>query len=301
MQTTYRGRRAASIENEHLRVTVVEAVATWPRSWTSARGESAVDAALGVDRARAYDPHATPNTAAPSNRACLAGIMGHNLCLDIFGGPSDAEARAGMPVHGEVSIADFDISSASDAIVMRASLPLPGSRIERRIELEGRAVWIRETVQNPGGIDQPVGWTEHVRSVRRSCRRGGPSSAHRSRDPRVFESAFGARTTSCTGAEFGWPHAPRIGGTADLRRFTDAAAVERLYRSPDGSGHSNAFFVAFSPEARLAFGYVWRRTDFPWLGIWEENLSRASAAWNRTRSRAGWSSASRLSRRPDGR
>ena len=25
----------------------------------------------------------------------LAGIMGHNLCLDIFGPPSDAEAKAG--------------------------------------------------------------------------------------------------------------------------------------------------------------------------------------------------------------
>jgi hypothetical protein len=41
-----------------------------------------------------------------------------------------------------------------------------------------------------------------------------------------------------------------------------------------------AFFVAFSPDSRLAFGYVWRRADFPWMGIWEENASRPQPPWN---------------------
>jgi hypothetical protein len=43
----------------------------------------------------------------------------------------------------------------------------------------------------------------------------------------------------------------------------------------------DAFFVAFSPTVRLAFGYVWNRRDFPWLGIWEENHSRCNAPWGR--------------------
>jgi hypothetical protein len=42
----------------------------------------------------------------------------------------------------------------------------------------------------------------------------------------------------------------------------------------------HAFFAAFSPEHRLVFGYVWRRQDFPWMGIWEENCSRQQAPWN---------------------
>src|SRR5437667_11492996 len=41
-----------------------------------------------------------------------------------------------------------------------------------------------------------------------------------------------------------------------------------------------AYFTAVSPTARLAFGYVWRRADFPWLGIWEENYSRTIPPWN---------------------
>jgi hypothetical protein len=42
----------------------------------------------------------------------------------------------------------------------------------------------------------------------------------------------------------------------------------------------DAFFVAFSPRLRLAFGYLWRQRDFPWLGIWEENHSRTHAPWS---------------------
>ena len=41
-----------------------------------------------------------------------------------------------------------------------------------------------------------------------------------------------------------------------------------------------AFFVAFSRSAALAFGYAWRRADFPWMGIWEENHSRTAPPWN---------------------
>jgi hypothetical protein len=42
----------------------------------------------------------------------------------------------------------------------------------------------------------------------------------------------------------------------------------------------HAFFVAFHPATRLAFGYIWKRADFPWMGIWEENGSRANSPWN---------------------
>jgi hypothetical protein len=30
----------------------------------------------------------------------------------------------------------------------------------------------------------------------------------------------------------------------------------------------------------LALSYVWKSSDFPWMGIWEENHSRTSTPWN---------------------
>ena len=52
---------------------------------------------------------ATRNTAATAESKLLAGIMGHNLCMDMFGGPSREEAAAGMTVHGEASVAPYEI------------------------------------------------------------------------------------------------------------------------------------------------------------------------------------------------
>ena len=57
-------------------------------------------------------------------------------------------------------------------------------------------------------------------------------------------------------------------------------------------GQETAFFVAFSPAARLAFGYVWQRADFPWMGIWEENCQPVPAAVERRHADPrAWSSA----------
>ena len=41
-----------------------------------------------------------------------------------------------------------------------------------------------------------------------------------------------------------------------------------------------AWFLAWSPTHKLAFGYAWNPKDFPWLGIWEENYSRIQKPWN---------------------
>jgi hypothetical protein len=45
-------------------------------------------------------------------------------------------------------------------------------------------------------------------------------------------------------------------------------------------GRETAWFVAWSPTHKLAFGYTWKQRDFPWMGIWEENHSRAQMPWN---------------------
>ena len=50
----------------------------------------------------------------------LAGIMGHNLCLDIFGGPSDAEAAAGADV------VVTDTSKLDGVALQRLIMPVMG-------------------------------------------------------------------------------------------------------------------------------------------------------------------------------
>ncbi|HZB25155.1 MAG TPA: hypothetical protein VE379_03415, partial [Vicinamibacterales bacterium] len=112
---------------------------------------------------------------------------------------------------------------------------------------------------------------EHGRTeLRLSARRG-----------RVFEGTFGPADYLVPGADFDWPLAPRAGGgTADLRRYTSANASSAYTAQQMDPARDEAFVVAFSPTAGLAFGCVWQREDFPWLGLWEENRARPGSPWD---------------------
>jgi hypothetical protein len=215
-----------------------------------------------------------------SDARLLAGIMGHNLCLDIFGPPSDDEAKAGLTAHGEGAVAPCELTVADDALAARARLPIAGLEFERRIRLRDRRLLIRETVRNVTRADRAIGWTQHVTLGPPFLEPGGTvfrASASRSK---VFESAFGADDYLRPGAEFQWPMAPaQDGGAADLRVFADAKRSS-AYTAHVMNGDATAFFVAFSPRFELALAYVWKAADFPWMGIWEENHSRTSPPWN---------------------
>jgi hypothetical protein len=279
--TSYRGRRAASIENDALRVTVLE---------EGGHIAEITDKATGINPLWTPGwPSIEPSVYHPATDAIygdgvdaplLAGIMGHNLCFDIFGGPSPEEARAGLPVHGEVSTLRFAIELTAESIAMSTRLPQAQLGFERRIELVGRAVRVREQVENLTATDRPVGWTEHVTlgppflDDRTEFR----ASATRSK---VLEGTFGPADYLASGAEFDWPHAPRAaGGTHDLRRFPGGSPSGAYTAHLMDPRAEHAWFVAFAPASRLALGYVWRRADFPWMGIWEENKSRPAPPWN---------------------
>ena len=228
-----------------------------------------------------YDSATHPAYWTDVDAKLLAGIMGHNLCLDIFGGPSEEEAAAGLTPHGEASIAPYEVAVAGTVLSMRGRFPVADLRFERRIELRGRCVRIQESVENMAACDRPIGWTQHVTLGPPYLRKGLTQFRASATRSQVIESGFGADDYLVAGSVFDWPFAPRIdGGTADLRRFTSAKASSAYTAQLMDPAIVDAFFLAFCPATRLAFGYVWTRSDFPWLGIWEENHSRLRPPWN---------------------
>jgi hypothetical protein len=278
----YRGRRAASIENDRLRVTILVEGGhiaeildkrsginpLWAPSWPSIE-----PSAHDLSNHRIYGGIA--------DGPLLAGIMGHNLCLDIFGGPSDEEAAAGLTAHGEASVAPYVIDGVGDTLIARADFPLARLTVERRLDLRQTSIEVTETVTNVAACDRPIGWTQHVTLGPPFLEHGRTEFRTSATRSRVFETAFGPADYLAVGADFDWPYAPRRdGGVADLRRFSTVSPSSAYTAHLMDRSRDDAFFVAFSPSAELAFGYVWRRRDFPWLGIWEENRSRTAPPWN---------------------
>jgi hypothetical protein len=165
---------------------------------------------------------------------------------------------------------------------MRARFPESRLRFERRIELAGQAVRIRETVENEAALDHAAAWTQHVTMGPPFIENGVTQFRASATRSKVIESDFGGgKGQQQTGAEFEWPHCPRIGGgTIDLRTYPSDAVSAGYSAHLMDPAREYPFFVAYHPGARLAFGYVWRRADFPWLGRWEENRCRENAPWN---------------------
>lgn len=281
-EITFHGRRAVSIENQRLRVTVLRegghiaeilekqtgVSPLWIPPWPSIEPST-------------YDPAVHTGYGSDAESKLLAGIMGHNLCLDIFGGPSPEEFAAGITVHGEGSIAPYEIAAGGGRLSLRATLPLAQLRFERSLELRDHEIHIAETVENLTASDRPIAWTQHVTLGPPFLERGVTQFRLPATRSKVFESEFGDHAYLKTGAEFVWPQAPlSAGGSIDLRVFTSAPASCAFTTHLMDPRREDAFFVAFHPGLRLAFGYAWKPSDFPWIGIWEENHSRRNPPWN---------------------
>ncbi len=281
-ETSYRNRRAFQIENETLRVTVLAEGGhlaeilhkragvnpLWMPPWPSIEPST-------------YDPRKHPEYGADAESRLLAGIMGHNLCMDIFGGVSEDEAAAGLTVHGEASVARYEISGSGGELVARAVFPAAQLQFERRMALDGAAVRFTETVENISICDRPIGWTQHVTLGPPFLEKGATRFEMAATKSKVFEGEFGADEYLQTGAEFEWPHAPlKGGGSVDMRPFTDRPASAAFTAHLMNPARDVAQFTAHSPRFKVTFGYRWKRADFPWLGIWEENYSRKNAPWS---------------------
>jgi hypothetical protein len=278
----FRNRKAVQVENDLLRVTVLEEGGHIAEVFDKRAGVSP----LWIP----HWPSIEPSAFGPAEHRTfgngpdaklLAGIMGHNLCLDLFGGPSEEEARAGLTVHGEASVNAYEITSTPSGLRMQVDLPLAQLVFTRTIELHGENIKIHETVDNLAALDRPLAWTQHVTLSPPFL---DPSTTQFSASMArsiVTESDPGFAMNLTQGAEFRWPLAPRTDGTVrDLRRMNPTAPASAYTAHTADRAQEHAHFVAYSPHYKLAFGYIWKRADFPWLGIWEENCCRPASPWD---------------------
>lgn len=95
--------------------------------------------------------------------------MGHFLCLDRWGAPSDAESKNGMPFHGEASHVQWTVvrqpGASGDAIQaeMAATLPMAGFKVARNLYLAEGAALLRvtESVTNNNKLGRVYNMVQH--------------------------------------------------------------------------------------------------------------------------------------------
>ncbi len=285
-QVDFRGRRAAQIETDELRLTVTQEGGhiaellhkntninpLWTPKWRSIEPSE-------------YSLALHPEYGDGPEAQLLAGVIGHSICLDLFGGPDAEEAAAGITVHGEAPVAPYQVEGDERHITLCATLPKAELTFERKVGLAGNGVvTFSETVQNHAATDRPIGWTQHVTLGAPFLEPGHTQFRASATHSRVFEGAFNnGMGMQLDGAEFEWPFCPRKdGGVDDLSTLTSESSSGGFTAHLMNPAQDHSFFLAWSPRYQLTFGYVWRRRDFPWLGRWEENHLRSGPPWNST-------------------
>jgi hypothetical protein len=282
-QTKYRNRRSVRAENDIIRVTVTvegghvaeilhKPTGTnplWTPSWPSIEPTS-------------YDPQWHPEYGSDGEAKLLSGIMGHNLCLDLFGSPSPEELAAGIPVHGEAAVIPYDVSTTEDSILMSTTLPNAQLRFKRQLKVVNGMVLFSEALENLSASDRPIGWTEHVTLGSPFLELGQTQFRVSATHSMVIDSDFnGGKGMQKPGAQFEWPWCPLKDGTiSDLRVFTAEPVSGGFTAHLMDPTREQAFFLAWSPSSKVLIGYIWKRRDFPWLARWEENHLRTAPPWN---------------------
>lgn len=222
-----------------------------------------------------------------------AGFTGHALCLDYFGPPSANESAAGLPIHGEAGAQHWEAHTVegdeNTSCLWRVKLPVAQLTFERTacIEEGESAVCVEETVRNDREQDHFCHWVEHATfappfldgnhsAVEMSGKRGITS-------PALYFGKDG--TLLSRNRRFLWPFAPHWTGAqrnVNLREpFSDAGRGFLATVEADPKRQVE-FVTAVNWHLGLGVGYCFRRLDFPWVTIWEENRTRSQPPWNGT-------------------
>jgi hypothetical protein len=194
--------------------------------------------------------------------------MGHFLCLDRWGAPSEAEKNNGMPFHGEAAQVVWKILSdavKSDGAIhaeMAAVLPMAGLEVRRRVTLREKeaVLTVSETVTNRNKLGSLYNMVQHptigppfldeTTLVDSNARKGFMQSSPlpNPEEPAVY-----------------WPQALKESEAVDLRRLGDDPIPNVVSFTVD---EENGWATASNAAKGLLIGYIWKNEEYPWFNVW---------------------------------
>lgn len=205
----------------------------------------------------------------PLNNRNGAPYRGHFVCLGRWGEPSEGERKAGMPNHGQAANLQWEALPGSDqrSLAMEVNCPLEGLHLKRQLELDSQsAVFaVEETVTNIAPLGRLYNLVQHPtlaapfldEEVRISCNATAGFNQFEDDTPQADP--------------LQWPNGryKALGlSRLDLRQLSQpCTSVFSFQVDPQ---QTIGWITAWSPSDRLLIGYVWNRTAYPWIHLWQD-------------------------------
>lgn len=202
----------------------------------------------------------------PENNRLGAPYRGHFLCLGRWGPPSEAERAAGMPDHGQMANMAWrgHVRKSRHNLFMEADSPLEGLSISRKITMDDSApVYC---------VDEEIINTQHLGRLYNMVQH--PTLAAPFLDNNTVVHCNGNigfdqfRYDQQENNYLQWPYANDDNDIQfDLRR--PDKAYNSVFSFIVEGGAEYGWITAFNPQHQLLLGYAWRRSDYPWIHLWQ--------------------------------
>ena len=297
-RTTWRGRKAYVLGNKVVRLTTLTGgghIAEFKLD------EPPSVSPLWVPPWRTIEPHHyrqkvhKRNYGTITEGKLLSGLVGHNICLDYFGSPSVEESKRGLSQHGEAPSSKWrekKIFLSSNRVMLELSVKLPvsGLTFSREIELRpGESVaYFREVVRNEKRSDHFFHWAQHVTLGLPFLSPGDSVVSVPGTRAITYPHGYDeGKALLSSNKQFRWPDAPLLGGgKVDLTRPFVSPGLGFVVAVLLNKKMNLGFVAAVNHKIGLLIAYCFKRSDFPWVALWEENLGIAAPPWKqRTRAR----------------
>lgn len=197
----------------------------------------------------------------PPNNKAGAVYQGHFLCLGRWGLPSEGEIKAGVPNHGQFANILWNELQQNDALLLRMHVnsELEGLYVKREFKLHNeQAVFTtKETVINPQPLGRLYNMVQH------------PTLAYPFLDEAMIVDCSGTKGFDQTNIHetFNWDCLKVNDTVVDLR--TPVHPYNAVFTFVTDQSQEHAWITAYSSKHQLLFGYVWKRSDYPWIHLWQ--------------------------------
>jgi len=213
----------------------------------------------------------------------LAGDTGHAVSLNLLGSPPNENAEPSAAFYGEAATREWSFELRDGGCVGRVELPVAQLALTRDTSLAKAAavLFVKERVENRSDAAREVRWAQQL-SLGAPLVEPEYSRIDASLD-RAKTSPWGYKGHDMLrgDVEFAWPFGPAAGQndayTVDLRIPFARAGCGWMAAAEVDPERELSYITALNWRLGLALIYGFRRQDFPWVAIWEENGARAGA------------------------
>ena len=199
-------------------------------------------------------------------------FMGHFLCFDRWGPPSDGEKANGFRHHGEVNTEEWKLlehiqkENEAAKCKMQCRLPMGKLQLTRTIELpeNGSVFHVTEDIENLNKYGRMFNIVQHVTL-------GPPFLDRTTLFDNNTEKGFEDKEDGSLNQEepvITWPEAEAVhnGETISLRQFHNE--WPRVSSFVFGEDQEYGWATACNPGKNLLLGYFWKVEDYPWVNFW---------------------------------